>query len=256
MTIKDAIRIHHREKTVDGVDATWLRFQLEAIVNGQSAKIGPFEDVDDAWKGQPCFVVGGSRGLRNAIEQGFRFDMLRGFHTIGINHVIEEYHDFDWLLFLDKRLIDISTYDIMKKYKGRMFAHIKTRLEPSDRTTVFYTQSDGPAEHIVQGLYTFIASGITAINLALVSGANPIYLLGLDNGGADSNKQSTHYKDGYTGEKIGHGNWKKFKTYVPERLLKYASYADRFFNVDPLGDITVFRKIAVRDIPELQGLFK
>lgn len=254
MSIREALK-HHKAAVDGGVDATWLRIQLQSIIDGRDALIGPYTGVDGAWRGQPCFLVGGSRGLRNAMDEGFRLDMLDGFHSIGVNHVVEDYHRFEWLFFLDERFPKICKFDIMREYRGRMFVHIRTRLKPSKRVTVIYTQNDGPAEHIVQGLYSFIVSGVTAINLALVSGANPIYLLGLDNGGLAGNKNGSHYRDDYTGERKGGPNWAKFKTKIPEKLLRYANYADRFVNVDPLGDITVFRKMGIRDVPELQGRF-
>ena len=256
LTIRDVVKMRmQQDPDMNGVDATWLRIQLEAVINGQSAKIGPFDGVDGAWKDEPCFVLGASPGLRNAMNQGFRFDMLDGFHTIAVNHVIEDYPRAEWLLFLDKRFVDICKINLLRDYKGRMFAHIKARLEPSKRVTVFYTQGDGPSEHLVQGLFTFICSGLNAINLALISGANPIYLMGLDSGGQTDDTISTHYKTGYTGEVIKPGGIEKFKRRVPEILLRYAPYADRFRNVDPLGNITVFPKISVREIPELAGKF-
>lgn len=257
LSIRDVIKMRERRMGgMSAVDATWLRFQIEAVLTGQTSMIGPFDGIDGAWKDQPCFVVGGSPGLRQAIADGFRFDMLNGFHSIGINHVVEDYHDFEWLFFLDKRLIDISTYDIMGQYRGRMFAHLKAHMEPSARCTVFYTQDDGPSEHIADGLYTFISSGLTAINLALISGANPIYLLGLDTGGPHEDGDLIHYKAGYTGEKATTAHLRKYQTYVPERLLAYARYADRFRNVDLKGHITVFPKIGIRDVPEFRGKFQ
>lgn len=184
ISIKEVIRMKLKEHPPEsGVDETWLRLQLQSILDGKDSLLGPYDGVDGAWKDEPCFLVAGSKGLKNAIADGFRFPMLKGFHTIGVNHVIEDYHDFEWLFFLDKRLIDISPYDIMGKYKGRMFAHLKTKLTPDHRTTIIYTQRDGPSEHIIQGLFSFVVSGLTALNLALISGANPIYLLGIDNGG-------------------------------------------------------------------------
>lgn len=255
LSVRDIIRDKIKQQRINNpVDATWLRVQLEAVLGGKSSELGPYDGVDGAWKGEPCFVVGASPGLRNAMQEGFKLSMLDGFHSIGVNHVVEDYHNFEWLFFLDKRFVDLCKLDLWKEYKGRMFAHVKTRLKPSNRVTIIYTQDDGPSENIVQGLYSFVASGLTAINLALVSGANPIYLIGLDTGGQWDRSAGTHYKGGYTGEAIG-GNdpLAKFKRRVPELLLKYAQWADRFRNVDLKGNITVFPKISVRDIPELAG---
>ena len=256
LTIGDVIRMRQKQdRSMNGVDAMWLRIQLEAVLNGQSALIGPFDGVDGLWKDEPCFVVGGSYNLRAAFEAGFNFKMLDGFHSIGVNHVIEDYHDFEWFLFQDARFLRTSSYDLMQDYKGRIFGHIRTHLTPSDKVTIFYTQDDGPAEHIIQGLFTFLASGITAINLALISGARPIYLLGVDTGGLVSDDKPAHYKDTYPGEVLNCAHWDKYKTTIPERMLRYAPFADRFVNVDPLGAITVFKKMDIREVPELQEKF-
>ncbi len=252
ISIDEAIKMHIR-RDMSAVDEVWLKLQISAVLDGRASELGPFDGVDGAWKDEPCFLLSGSKGLGNALADGLRFEALRGFHTIAVNHVVEDYPEAEWLIFLDKRLLTISPMDIMGRYKGRMFAHIKARLTPSERVTVFYTQNDGPSEHIVQGLYSFVATGLTAINLALISGARPIYLLGVDNGGLKSNVNGTHYKPHYTGERKGHGDFEKFKQRIPEMLLRYAPWSDRFVNVDPLGDITVFRKMRVRDIPELKG---
>lgn len=255
LTISDVVKMHRTQgRLQSGVDETWLRLQLQAVLDGRASMLGPYDDIDGCWKNEPCFVVGGSRGLGNAIKDGFKLSMLDGFHSIGINHVVEDYHNFEWLFFMDKRLLDISKWDIMKEFKGRIFAHVKTRIAPSKNTVIVYTQSDGPAENIVQGLYSFVVSGMTALNLALIAGAQPIYLLGLDNGGATHDHDGTHYKADYPGEVRNRmRSWSKFLQRIPEMCLKYAPWADRFVNVDPLGDITVFKKMSVRDIPELKG---
>jgi len=257
LSISDIMRMRKAEgRSMNGVDETWLRLQLQAILDGRASYLGPYDGVDGCWKDEPCFLVGGSRGLKHAIDQGFKFSMLKGFHSIGVNHVVEDYHDFEWFLFQDKRFLTISKYNLMKEYKGRIFAHVRTRLAPSERVTIFYTQDDGPVERIVQGLFTFIASGFTAINLALVSGANPIYLLGVDTGGMKNDSTPAHYKDDYPGEVLNCAYWGKYLNITPKRAMRYAPWAERFVNVDPLGAITMFKKMPVRDIPELAGRFK
>jgi hypothetical protein len=255
MSIDSVARAIKRDAELDPIERTWLHAQLQGVVDGDLSKIGPIGGIEDAWKGEPCFLVGGSKGLKNAMDAGFRLDMLDGFHSIGVNHVVEDYHRFEWLLVMDKRFFTISPYDVLNEYEGRLFAHNKAGLPPSEHVTVFYTQGDGPARHFVDGLYTFVVSGLTAMNLALLSGANPVYMLGLDNGGLQDNKGGTHYKAGYTGESVGKGNWRKFKTKIPERMLDYLPWADRFINVDPMGDITAFKKMDVRDVPELKEKF-
>jgi hypothetical protein len=259
VTIGNVMRAKRRAGEFDGMreaDITWVHAQMQAVLDGRDAQIGPFEGVDDAWYGEPCFVVGGSRGLKTAMDAGFKLKMLDGFHSIGVNHVVEDYHDFEWFMFMDPRFLAIAKYDVLKDYKGRVFTSRRASLKPSEHVTVFYTQSNGPSLRLIDGLLGFTLTGIVAINLALISGARPIYLLGLDNGGFKDPNKHTHYKDTYTGERLGQGNYKsRFFDRVPERLLKYAPWADRFVNVDKLGSVTVFPKMGVRDIPELKDKF-
>lgn len=257
LTVRDVVRMKRSaDRSMNGVDETWLRLQLQAILDDRESLLGPFDGVDGVWKDEPCFVVGGSRGLKHAMDEGFELRMLDGFHSIGVNHVVEDYNDFEWFLFQDKRFLTTSSYDLMREYKGRIFAHVRTRLVPNSRVTVFYTQDDGPALNLIQGLFTFIASGFTAINLALISGARPIYLMGLDTGGMENDYTPAHYKDDYPGEVLHSAHWDKYKKITPVRALRYAEWADRFVNVDLKGDITVFKKMSVREIPELEGRLK
>lgn len=252
LTMRDVLRLHTRDRSMNGVDETWLKIQLQAVIDGRPSLLGPYEGVDGAWRGEPAFVVGGSYNLRAAFAAGFRFSMLKGFHTIGVNHVVEDYHDFEWFLFQDARFLTKTKYDLMKRFRGRIFGHLRTRLKPSDRVTIFYTQDDGPSENVVQGLYTFLASGITAVSLALCSGADPVYLMGVDTGGLRDDHSPAHYKDDYPGEILRAAHWGKYLKTIPERMLRYAPYAERFRNVDPMGAITVFKKIGVTEIPELK----
>jgi hypothetical protein len=253
ISLRDVVK--DRERGLSAADRTWLHLQTQGVVDGDTSVIGPMDGVEGVWKDQPAFLVGGSRALKNAMDAGFKLSMLDGFHSIGVNHVVSDYHDFEWLFFMDKSFLSVSAYDVLKEYKGRVFAHLKTHLEPSQRVTLFYTQHEEPKLHLIDGLYSFIVSGVTAVNLALITGANPIYLMGLDNGGCKDNKTSTHYKDTYPGERVGYGNWSKFTRRVPEVMLRYSPWADRFVNVDPLGDITAFKKMDVREIPELKEKF-
>jgi hypothetical protein len=249
ISINEAMQVRReRNMFADGIDETWLKLQIQAVLDNQESLLGPYAGIDGCWKDEPCFVVGGSQGLRNAIKDGFKFDMLRAGHSIGINHVIEDYHYFDWFTLQDKRFFNVSRWDVMNHFKGKIFAHIRTRMLPSDRVTIVYTQEDGPTEHIIDGLYSFIATGIAAINLAICSGANPIYLIGLDNGGQKNDQSCTHYKNDYPGAKLNCANWPKYIHKIPRICEKFAPFADRIINVDPLGDIQTFKKIAWHEV--------
>ena len=82
---------------------------------------GQFDGIMNSWKDEPCFVVGTSRAI-----EGFDFNLLNGLHTIGINHLIEDWDLMEWFIFLDQRFLNKTTYDITN-FKGKIFAASSTQ---------------------------------------------------------------------------------------------------------------------------------
>ena len=170
--------------------------------------LGPYTGIKDAWKGEPCYIIGGGPSLNSMIDTvGWNF--FDGKHTIGINHVIEDYDGFEWFFFLDRRFISKTTYDL-KNFKGRVFARNNTGLTPSQKNTIFKTINSRPSTNIEDGLYSGNLSGLAALNLAILTGANPIYLCGFGMTGKET-AQSYHYKKDYTGEDKTADRLKKFQ---------------------------------------------
>jgi hypothetical protein len=249
LNLNDALAIKKEQGMLkNGSDELWFKLQVQAILDNKPSLIGPFNGIENAWKGEPCYVVGSSRGLASAMQDGFTFDRLHGQHSIGINHIIEDYHYFEWFLFLDGRFLKLSKYDVIGHYKGRVFATRRSGLTPSDKITIFYKTKEAPTEQIINGLYDGQVSGVCALHLAIISGANPIYMLGMDNGGIKSNKDGNHFKKDYTGESLKTKGWENYLEKIPRFFDRFEKWKDRIINVDPLGDIKTFRKVSWKDV--------
>ena len=241
-------RKRQRQDEIGEADLMWLKLQTKEVLdNDDNNRFGFYNDVKDFWKDQPCFVVGSSIGLKRLIKQGFRFSMLDGLHTIGMNHNIEDYDRFEWFIFQDKEFLNRTSYDL-KKYKGRIFAAIRTGLRPAKNQTIFYRNNEFVSTCMEDGLFHPVNTGTLALNLAVISGANPIYMLGMDMSANTKDNVSTHFKP-YPFEALNHPKFasKAFGMY-PEKIQQFAPYAPRIFNVDPTGRLKTFRKIDFDDV--------
>lgn len=222
-------------------DDTWKFFRDLGFIDGNRLDARNYDGIHGAWQDEPCFIVGGGPALKEFItEVGFSF--LDGKHTIGINHVIEDYDGFEWFFFLDKRFLEKTTYNI-DKFKGRIFAQSNTGLKPSDRITVFSCNNEAPQVRIEKGLYSSNLSGLAALNLAILTGANPIYLLGYGNG-QKADYTSYHYKTNYTGEVKKQEIFDKFVK-VNRYYDNFLQWKKRIVHVTEGSDIPVFNKMKI-----------
>jgi len=147
---------------------------------------GSFADrfPDGAWKGQRCFIVGGGPSLR-----GFDFGRLRGERVIAVNKAFLDVPFADVMFAMDRPLLDLITTGKLGEDYRRAFASfcgVKLWLDLSNYSYpagVYSIPSTGEAgwtKSLKEGLCHGQNSGYGALNLALVLGADPIYLLGYD----------------------------------------------------------------------------
>jgi hypothetical protein len=199
--------------------------------------------ITDYYKNKPVFVIGSSPALQNMIDEGFDFSLLDNSITIGVNHIIELYDKLSMFVFLDQRFMEKTTYNL-KNYKGKIFCRNNTNLFLGDLEAEIYrfmalrTGSTNITNNLNNGIYCDIQSGLCALHIAIVSGANPIYLIGTDTGGT---KKEFHIKN-YTSEAKTHNT---VYTNDIKRNLVYApflGYANRIINLDTKGVITHFKK--------------
>jgi hypothetical protein len=227
------------------VDETWNKLHRMGLIVDDKDHLANYDGIKDAWKDEPCYVIGTSRGI-----EGIDLDLLEGKHTIGINHLIDYWDKMEWFLFIDKRFLDVTSYDL-KKFKGRIFASNKTGYFDKG-ATVFQLNNSSVSRSIEQGLYRGSLSGICALNLAVISGANPIYMLGLDSGGVKDKSKGTHFIKNYPGEKIDERSHTTKYRQLNSWMRAFNPYRDRIINVDPKGEIPHFKKISFGSIPGIK----
>lgn len=145
---------------------------------------------DGAWKGHRAFVVGGGPSLR-----GFNFRDLRGERIIAVNRAFE-YLPFAEILFsMDFRYYqEVIQTSEFKTFRGRKI-WIDTRAFPYRGVeTIKMNVTDLMSPSIAKGISTGSNSGYAALNLAVLLGADPIYLLGFD---FKTQDRRSHFHPGY-----------------------------------------------------------
>jgi glycosyltransferase involved in cell wall biosynthesis len=187
-------------------EKTWEWFYEKGYIDNNQMDPRFYKNVNGFWQDQPCWIIGGGPDIDTFIERnGWHF--FDDKHTIGINHKIEEYDKFEWFIFLDKRFLDKTTYD-MRNYKGRIFAQNTTGIKSDERHVVYTCRDDRPGRHIQDGLFNQNFSGLVALNLAIISGANPIYMVGFGMG-KSGNEKDFHSKN-YTGAIHNKSRYQKY----------------------------------------------
>lgn len=146
---------------------------------------------DGAWKGKPCFIVGGGPSLED-----FDWTLLKGKRTIGINLAYMEFDptiifsmDTRFLRWIERgeygnearsRLIESTAYKVwLCTYVASLpnfFNIYRVKIYKQD----YWTAMRAFTETQKEGLGHGDNSGYAALNLACCLGANPIYLLGFD----------------------------------------------------------------------------
>jgi hypothetical protein len=248
---KDVRVLKRWEKfNLNNAKQVWKNFEdIGRFTQTMNKRQGPFEGVTNAWRNQPAFVVGSSISAR-----GFDLTKLNGKHSIGVNHMIEYYDGFEWFLFQDQRFMRITKYDL-KKYKGKLFCHNNTAIMPSEYNDVCFIKSQynrsnlGITLNIKDGLYPRVLTGACGLHLALISGANPIYMIGLDTAKDENLIGGHHYREDYTGEHNIEkslngtlGKYGMFKTFYKWR--------DRIINVCENGRLDMFKMISYKELEE------
>lgn len=133
---------------------------------------------DQVWMGYPCYVVGGGSSL-----EGFDWDQLRDRNVVGTNVMFYYGHELVPICFAgDAKFINSRSHEEgMREYvaSGGIMVTNSNRFNPKPppwlkimKRTLHGLGTDG--------LGWNGNSGASAINLALLLGANPVYLLGFD----------------------------------------------------------------------------
>lgn len=188
-----------------------------------------------------CFIISGGPSLR-----GFDFNLLENQFTIGINKVCQFYAP-DIMFNQDPA--------IMIPFFRKFGDPVKTTLVVADMDNrtwddCYYVRCAGQygISNQIDRIHTGSYSCYGAVNLAIVLGFNPIYLLGYDFQEIDG---KDHVID----------SWgmpdKFFEVFLPKALQEMESLAElirdyrpdlKIINLSPNSLLTGFEKVDIKDI--------
>jgi hypothetical protein len=152
---------------------------------------------DGMWKGQRAFVVGGGPSLEN-----FDWRLLQGENTVGVNRAHEFFHP-TICCSMDNRFwhwTEAGRFGEEAKASWRRHPRkIMVRTGARSYGDMARTVEQVEGQHcfsgrLEDGLGHGENSGFPAVNLAVVLGANPIYLLGFD---MQERSDRSHFHNGY-----------------------------------------------------------
>jgi hypothetical protein len=198
-----------------------------------------------SWQGRPAVLVGGGPSL-----EGFKWDTLRGYRTIGINLAFKSFTptiafsmDTRFLRWMQDGEYGPGTWEKFltePKYRAWLLTYTATVPAGIHVIKVFKNYKHG-IDHMSfrmdEGIGHGINSGFGALNLAIVLGANPIYLLGYD---------MKHRADGKTHHHGGHPRkqdpevLEKFKRIFVTHAPEIAKRGVRVINLNPNSALRCF----------------
>ena len=202
------------------------------------------------WQGRRCFIVGGGPSLN-----GFDWSLLDGEISIGINRAFEKFNPtmmfcmdprvWGWIVRGDFGQESTEKYE---QYKGtRVWINMSNFIFPDDVYVVDLNELQPCGSN----------SGHAAINLAMLLGANPIYLLGFDMRGNSKGGQEWFHNgypvtqtegvyDGFL--KALNGDVGRIKNNGTQVVNLTPKSALKCFPTDKIGNIVKPRKAVVRPI--------
>jgi hypothetical protein len=203
----------------------------------------PRELKEGMWARQPAFILGGGPSLK-----GFNFDSLRGQNTIGTNRTYETY-DPCINVSLDVQFVNMvmrGEYGVeaKEKYLNTRCLKVLGGNKPSidcDYKEAYHVLAIGKPQvgNFEVGIAHHGNSGAFGLNLALVLGADPIYLLGFD-------MSPGWYHSGHLKE-TGPNAYKRYMERISKAEVEYSS--KRIINLNPKSALTTFPFGSYEDLP-------
>lgn len=207
---------------------------------------------DNAWKDRRCFIIGGGPSLKR-----FNFSRLGHELTIGINKAFE-YIDPSIILWMDYQTFYLDLLagkfgaEALKKFETTYSLKVALNISGYNYPDEIYSlkRAGGRgflSESLKDGLVDGDNVGHAALYLAVLLGANPIYLLGFDMKGDGKGKQAW-FHSGYvksSSDKVYRGFMDNFKAIAPEleeRGIKVINLNPKSkMRCFPFGDINKLR---------------
>jgi len=144
------------------------------------------------WQGQDAFIIGGGPSLRN-----FDWELLRDENTIGCNNAFRLGPEICKVcVFVDRKFLydgkkpRVGVYEELAKFTGPVVTNCNQLIGCNEPWIKIMQRQTRGLHRDALGYNA--SSGATAINLALLFGANNIYLLGFDMHLDDNNNPNWH----------------------------------------------------------------
>lgn len=197
---------------------------------------------DREWEGQRAFLIGGGPSLK-----GFDFKRLRGERVIAINRAVEVCGFADVMVAMDARLHEWYVTGALgqtPRFKFENYKGLRVWLEtgrdlPLDVVLARNLGEEAWGGSLEEGLGNGNNSGYMALNLAVLLGANPIYLLGFDmRPGADGGQEWFH--TGYPQRQKG-TVYRKFQERM-DRGSRFIPDGVQVVNLNPESGLETFPK--------------
>lgn len=191
------------------------------------------------WEGEPCYVIGGGPSLRGVSLEAISGEFVLGCNAaflLGVDQVpITVFGDAS---FLQKHREGLEEYVAAGGWVVTNSSRLKKSIPPWLRTM----RKDLKGLSL-DGLGWNGNTGSSAINLALLLGADPIYLLGYDM--APDSEGRNNYHDAYRAHKVHPSTYPRFQKGMERvaRDLQRLFPGRRVINLeDGTSKLTVFPK--------------
>jgi len=196
------------------------------------------------WQDQPCYIVGGGPSLKT-----FPWDVLRGLPVIGCNATCYLSPELvPWTVFGDASFLD--------NHRAALETYVGKGGQVVTNSSHFRKKPNVPPwlkimSKLHHGLgYNQLGwngnTGASAINLALLMGANLVYLLGFDMGLSSSGQANYHNAYNHKVNPKAYPRFQKGMGYVVSDMAKMFPGA-RVINLeDGTSKLTTFPKESLR----------
>ena len=231
------------------VQDTWQFFEDFGWIDSGRIKNRDYSHLTNSLKNTPIAIIGSSPAAK-----GLDASNLHKIKTLAVNHVIETYPKSDMLIFQDMRFLRETTFNL-DAYKGFIFtSNTNPYGQKEAKKNICYFKpihrGCNPSTEINRGVYTRKSTGVCALNIALILGCNPIYMIGLDNSkeyyAQYTEGQDTHLVSNYQGP----NNKAALDAYISTNNVLYkpfSVYSKRIINVCKDGFLDMFQKISMED---------
>ena len=193
-------------------------------------------NISPIWKDEECFIIGGGNSLLN-----FDWNLLIGQLTIGCNNAFQLGTEICKVcIFGDEKWFKHNSKEL-DSYEGMVFTNVTAMLNskvPYLNTT--RRMSKGLHKH---ALGWNDNTGFSAINLALLFGASPIYLLGFD-------MKLSNGKHNWHDKRLDRSGAEVYRKFLRNQGKVAKDWREKFpnqqiFNVTDDSDLTCFPKVNV-----------